>query len=120
MERNQTLSIALGTAGVGCTLAYLAYSHWENDKDEHVNKVTVDDVGKKAVIDEEKNNDDNNDNNDNGEGAWYDFIFSNSNTEGTQIQENNNEWDSKVNLKPENKKMEKSALKESLKEAFDN
>ena len=52
--------------------------------------------------------------------VWYDFVFSNGNTEGTQIQENNNEWDSKVTLKPKNKKMEKSALKESLKKAFDN
>ena len=41
---------------------------------------------------------------------WYDFIFSNSNTEndeGTQIQKNN-EWESDVTLKPENKKMAKS------------
>ena len=111
MERNQTLSIALGTAGVGCTLAYLAYSHWENDKD--LKDVSVDDVGKKAVIEDNINNE---------EGAWYDFIFSNSNTEneeGTQIQNSNEEWDSKVSLKPENKKMEKSALKDTLKQQFE-
>ncbi len=114
MERNQTLSIALGTAGVGCTLAYLAYSHWENDKNDNLNKVTVDDVGKEAVIEDNVKNTE-------GGGAWYDFIFSNSNTEndeGTQIQKNN-DWDSTVTLKPENKKMVKSALKDTLKQQFD-
>ena len=112
MERNQTLSIALGTAGVGCTLAYLAYSHWENDKD--LKAVSVDDVGKEAVIEDNKNNE-----KEEG-GAWYDFIFSNSNTEneeGTQIQKKN-EWDSNITLKPENKKMVKSALKDTLKQQF--
>ena len=112
MERNQTLSIALGTAGVGCTLAYLAYSHWENDKD--LKDVSVDDVGKEAVIEDNVKNTE-------GGGAWYDFIFSNSNTEndeGTQIQKNN-DWDSTVTLKPENKKMEKSALKDTLKQQFE-
>ena len=49
MERNQTLSIALGTAGVGYTLAYLAYSHWENDKD--LKDVSVDDHGKAVIED---------------------------------------------------------------------
>jgi|APSaa5957512493_1039668.scaffolds.fasta_scaffold300844_1 hypothetical protein len=114
MERNQTLSIALGTAGVGCTLAYLAYSHWENDKNDNLNKVTVDDVGKEAVIEDNKNNEKEK------AGAWYDFIFSNSNTEneeGTQIQKKN-EWDSNITLKPENKKMVKSALKDTLKQQF--
>ena len=112
MERNQTLSIALGTAGVGCTLAYLAYSHWEN---EDKPSVTTDDVGTKAVIEEESNNE-----NDNDESPGYSFLFSNSNTEsqhaGIKIGEDG--WSDGLSLRPENKKMEKSALKESLKQNF--
>mgnify|MGYP001246541249 CR=1 FL=1 len=114
MERNQTLSIALGTAGVGCTLAYLAYSHWEND-DTTTNKVTTDDVGTKAIIEKEDKN------NNNEENPWYSFLFSNSNTEndnaGIKIGEDG--WSDGLSLRPENKKMEKSALKESLKENFE-
>ncbi len=103
MERNQTLSIALGTAGVGCTLAYLAYSHWENDGDKNLINVSTDDVGTEVI--------NNNNNNEEEEKGWLDFLFTNSNTnqESTQIKIGEDAWHDAPTLKPENKTMKKSA-----------
>ncbi len=117
MERNQTLSIALGTAGVGCTLAYLAYSHWENDGDKNLINVSTDDVGTEVTYEEEAVKEVNEDNK-----GWFNFLFTNSNTENEapeleKIGEDS--WQDAPTLKPENKKMESSAMKDLLKKQYE-
>ena len=113
MERNQTLSIALGTAGVGCTLAYLAYSHWENDDNKNIINVSTDDVGTEVINNKETEEAE--------ETGWFNFLFTNSNTnqENNQIKVGEDAWHDAPTLKPENKEMKKSALKETLKQQFE-